>query len=288
MRFAPIESYQYVGFGSVAFIDFRMVHKALGIKNLISIEATEDPAEQTRFRHNNPYAGLALHFGHSSKVLPMLDLAKHSLVWLDYDNLLSRSMANDLATVARRAASGSFIGVTFTSAFPPLAPGRDKELKRLKEEFPDFLAEDAKASVFDGLKYAEFGRSVLGALLQKAISDADAGEQVPGKKRSAQQVCFFRYRDGAPMTTVAWVIASEEDLSVFKACDFDALPFVRRGAESFRIEIPLVTPFEVREMEKRLPNLAVATDLDWIPEEHRKNFCDVYRYLPHFSVVEQV
>ena len=38
MRFAPIETYQYIGFGSVAFVDFRMVHKELGIKGLVSIE----------------------------------------------------------------------------------------------------------------------------------------------------------------------------------------------------------------------------------------------------------
>lgn len=32
MRFSSLESYQYVGFGSVAFVDFRMIHRALGIK----------------------------------------------------------------------------------------------------------------------------------------------------------------------------------------------------------------------------------------------------------------
>jgi hypothetical protein len=288
MRFAPIETYRYIGFGSVAFVDFRMVHKALGIKDLISIEATDEADEQTRFNHNNPYAGLTLHFGHSSKVLPTLDLTKRSLIWLDYDGALSRSMANDLATVGRHAFSGTFVGVTFTTAFPTENPGRESELKRLKEDFPDFLPDDTKANAFDGGKSAEFGRSTLGALLEKAVSDADAGKTDAGQVRSVRQICFFRYKDGAPMVTVGWLIVAKGDIPLYDACHFDALPFVRVGAIPFQIKIPLVTPLEVREMERRLPDLAAATDLDWIPADERRNFGSVYRYLPQFSAVEQV
>lgn len=288
MRFAPIETYRYLGFGSVAFVDFRMVHKALGIKDLVSIEATEAEEEQTRFNHNNPYAGLTLHFGHSSNVLPTLDLTKRSLVWLDYDGALSRSMANDLATVGRHAPSGTFLGLTFAASFPTTTPGRENELKRLKEEFPKFLADDTKAIALDGAKFGEFGRATLGALLERAVSDSDAGEQNPDKVRSVRQICFFKYKDGAPMITVGWLVVASSDLPIFNACKFAALPFVRTGATPFVIKIPLITPLEVREMERRLPNLATATDLNWIPEEERKNFGSVYRYLPHFSAVEQV
>ncbi|MEN5084014.1 O-methyltransferase [Bosea sp. TWI1241] len=237
MRFAPIETYQYVGFGSVAFIDFRMVHKSLGIKDLISIEATDDPEERTRFERNNPYAGLTLHFGHSSAVLPTLNFRKRSLVWLDYDGTLSRSVANDLATVGRHAHSGSFVGVTFTAAFPTSAKERDKELGRLKDEFPDFLAEDTKASSFDGPKCAEFGRSTLGAILEKAVLDADAGEPNLALKRNVRQVCFFRYKDGTlPMVTVGWIIINNADMDAFEASHFPALPFFETKARHFVLQ----------------------------------------------------
>lgn len=293
IRFAPIETYQYIGFGSVAFVDFRMVHKALGIKDLVSIEAIdkeaeEDNDERTRFEKNKPYAGLTLHFGHASTILPTLDLSKRSIIWLDYDGALSRSMANDLATVGRHGQSGTFVAVTFTIAFPTNHSARENELKRLKEDFPDRLADDTKANAFDGAKFAEFGRSTLGALLEKAVSDADAGEPDLAKKRSVHQLCFFKYKDGAPMVTIGWMIVAGADVSSFDACHFDALPFVRAGSTEFRIKIPLVTPLEIHEMERRMPNLTDATDLDWIPAQERKDFGSVYRYLPHFSVVEQV
>jgi len=41
-------------------------------------------------------------------------------------------------------------------------------------------------------------------------------------------------------------------------------------------------------MELRIPNLATTSDLDWIPKEERRNFWNVYRYLPQFSAVEQI
>src|SRR5438270_901328 len=86
----------------------------------------------------------------SPRLMSTLDLCKRSLVWLDYDGALSRSMANDLATLGRQAPSGTFLGVTFTASFPITSPGRENELKRLKEEFPDFLADDTKSLALDG------------------------------------------------------------------------------------------------------------------------------------------
>ena len=288
IQFAPVESYQYVGLGSVAFIDFRMVHMALGINDLVSIEGTDDPEERVRFTNNNPYAGLTLKFGLASAVLPTIDFSRRTLVWLDYDGALARSMANDIATVARSAASGTFIGVTFTTAFPVTPKDREKELTRLKDDFSDFLPEGTPAQAFDGGKYAEFGRATLGTLLERAISDADAGEKDPQARRTAFQVCYFRYKDGVPMVTVGWFIVSGADLEQYIACRFEDLPFVKTGVDAFRIRVPLVTPLEVREMERRLPALGAAADLAWIPAEERTAFLNVYRYLPHFAAVEQV
>ena len=288
MRFAPIENYQYIGFGSVAFVDFRMVHRSLGIRNLFSIEDAESEDDELRFTHNKPYQGIDLRFGNASAVLPTIDFSKLSLVWLDYDVRARRSMINDLTSVVRDAPSGSFVALTFTNEFPTNAKEAAKQLTHLKEGFPEFVAEDDQAIKFQGPRYAEFVRATFGALLDTALADADAGKQNPLDKRVALQVCYFKYSDGAPMATLGWVIVAERDLSTFEECDFNGLPFVRMGADSFRIAIPLVTPLEVREMERRLPNLAEAGDIDWIPEEERKKFVAAYRYLPNFAPVEAI
>lgn len=288
LRFAPIEEYQYVGFGSVAFVDFRMVHRALGIQDLLSIEATEDEGEQRRFEHNKPYDSIDLRFGHSSAVLPEIDFERRSLVWLDYDQPARRSMATDLASVAGKAKSGTFVAITFTNDFPTQTKAADRALGHLKTGFPEFVPHDAKAISYQGSKYAEFVRSTFGSLLNTALSDADAGSPNPGKKRAAIQVCYIKYKDGAQMATIGWIIVADEDQDKFDLCRLEALPFYSPGDQAFKIVMPKVTPFEIREMERRLPEPHAAADLDWIPDPERSAFAKLYRYLPNFAPVESV
>src|SRR5690606_7852003 len=112
----------------------------------------------------------------------------------------------------------------------------------------DYVPGDAKPVDFDG-KIAELGRFALGAILEKAVSDADSGAP-DARRRRVKQLCFFQYRDGAPMATVGWMIVAGDELTVYESSHFDALPFVTSGQTPFRIKIPNVTPLEVREMER--------------------------------------
>lgn len=286
MRFAPIESYQYGGLGSVAFVDFRMVHRHLGIQDMFSIEDTSLEEEKIRFFNNKPYLNLDLRFGHSSAVLPALNFSRRSLIWMDYDERVSRSMVNDLTTIIQNISSGSFIALTFTNDFPTAKGNREAYFTKLREEFPTFISEDDKPVRLDGVRYAEFVRTTFTSLLDSALADADAGKP-DEDKRIALQVCYFKYSDGAPMATIGWMIVSESDMSAFEACEFEGLPFVRTGADPFRIKMPKVTPTEIREMERRLPDLN-AGDLEWIPQQERTAFLASYRYLPNFAPIEAI
>lgn len=288
LRFSSIQDYQYVGFGSVAFIDFRQVHRTFGLTDLISIEGTDEEEEQDRFTRNKPYDSIDLRFGHSSAILPQLDFSRHSLVWLDYDNTARRSMATDMGVVASRAKSGTFLAVTYTNDFPTGKESSKIALQHLKDGFPEFVAHDAKATDFQGKKYSEFVRRTFSALLQTALSDADAGGVDRLARRTAFQVCYFKYNDGAQMATIGWLIVSERDLGLFEQSKLDSLPFYRDGDQAFMIKIPKVTPFEIREMERKLPNPDTCPDLSWIPLEERRNFAKLYRYLPSFSPIEPV
>ena len=288
-RFSPIENYQYVGFGSVAFVDHRMMHRALGITSLISIEDTDDEFDQTRFEHNKPYRGIRLRWGSASTVLPELNFSRPSLVWLDYDVGLRRSMASDMATVVRNLPSGSFIGLTVAVSFPAERSAAASQVEHLKGNFSEFLNDDAAARDFQGPAYGEFARTVLGNLLARSLNDFQVGVMDPTQRRSLKQICNFRYKDGkAQMATFGWIVVSAEDLPRFDECAFEALPFVRTGATPFSITVPHVTPLEVREMERRLPDLLGTAELDWIPQTDRQAFADSYRYLPSFAPIEQI
>ena len=88
------------------------------------------------------------------------------------------------------------------------------------------------------------------------------------------------------MATFGWVVVAEEDKSKFEASKFDALSFIRTDNKYFTIKIPLITPLEVREMERKLPNLEAEESLSWIPLEEREAFLNIYRYLPFFAPME--
>jgi hypothetical protein len=287
MRFAHLDDYQYVGFGSIAFQDFRLVHKMLGVNSMISIEDV-DPAAVTkraRFRENAPFGCVEMMFGNSATQLPLIDFTKRSLVWLDYDNHLSENMAADLRAVARNIAAGSFVAVTFAAHMPSAKESRPKELARLLDEFPAHVSKETKASSFDGAKYAEFGRTVLTEAFYKALSDADAGEP-DATRRLGRQILFIQYRDGKQMATLAWLVLDESMEQAYSDGRFDALPFFSNGATPFKIQVPFITPHEFRTMERAAPGFADDAMPDWIPEADRKAFKASYRYLPHFGVFE--
>jgi N-glycosylase/DNA lyase len=80
--FGSLESYRYIGFGSIWFTDCVLFHRALGIEDIISIE--KEQAHQARFNFNNPYRGIELRMGTAAEVLPGMDWTHRSIVWLDY------------------------------------------------------------------------------------------------------------------------------------------------------------------------------------------------------------
>ena len=108
LRFASVESYQYVGLGSVYFSDFRLMHRTLNVTKMVSIE--EAVHDRLRFEANLPFSCIDMLWGGTASELPKVDLSLRSILWLDYDGRLTKSVLADLREVAGRAAGGTVIG----------------------------------------------------------------------------------------------------------------------------------------------------------------------------------
>lgn len=163
---------------------------------------------------------------------------------------------------------------------------QEAELVRLQNHFPEYITDETKPSELENAGLASRARMAFSELFNRALSDADVLKE-PADKRTAEQVIYFRYRDGAPMCTIGWVIVSDNTRASFDASAFEGLQFHRSGEDAFVIRIPKVTPFEIREMERLLPNLEDA-EIEWIPPSDRRDFASLYRYLPTFGSVEPV
>jgi hypothetical protein len=96
----------YIGFGSIFFVDFRMIHKELGIKKMINIEGNIE--DKQRFEFNKPYSCIDLKWGKSTEVLIDLDWTGKKIIWLDYDETLQAYMFEDLEIIFSNIEPGSF------------------------------------------------------------------------------------------------------------------------------------------------------------------------------------
>src|ERR1700677_2046668 len=111
--FGSVESYRYVGMGSVYFADFTLFHTVCGLTHLVSIEDAEDKQTQDRFKFNVPLGSIDLRFGHSNVELPKLHWDDvRTICWLDYDGSLTRPALTDIRFLGRRMAPGSLLAVT--------------------------------------------------------------------------------------------------------------------------------------------------------------------------------
>src|SRR5208282_5339076 len=121
--FQRINEYRYVGFGSIYFSDFQLIHRELGIDDMISIE--KDAHAKECFEFNKPYRSIKMEFGVCGQILPTLDWRKRSIIWLDYDGKLDLDSLADIGTVSATCPSGTALVVS-VNAHPEPWP-RDQE-----------------------------------------------------------------------------------------------------------------------------------------------------------------
>src|SRR5205085_262730 len=114
--FAPLADYQYVGFGSPFFVDFRLFHRRLAIAKMVSIEHEVD--HKPRFTLNKPFDCVKMLWGESSEKLAEVDWSRPTIVWLDYDYRLKQSVLTDLDQIVDKAKHGDCLLVT-VDADPP-------------------------------------------------------------------------------------------------------------------------------------------------------------------------
>jgi hypothetical protein len=287
--FAAVETYRYVGMGSVYFADFAVFQAVCGFETMISIEDVEDTKVQERFRFNVPVGNITLDFRHSNIALLEMPWDLRSVVWLDYDGHLDASVLKDIKHLATELSSGSFLCVTVKVDLEDEENGDASRLEVLKRRLGDEGKLPKRSLAGNPLNLKEIVqvyREILTQELKDGINDRNAGRP-DGQKYAFEQVLFFRYEDGAAMMTLGWVFFDEGQRPTFTQCDFGRLLYSRAGEEPVSIEVPLITNAEVRALNRcGVGSLGLkADDLPLPPSEARK-YQEVRRYWPMFSPPE--
>lgn len=297
--FQRIETYRYVGFGSIYFSDFQLLHRELGITNMLSIE--KDVSAKACFKFNRPYKCIRLKFATSTEVLPTLSWKRRTILWLDYNDRLNVNILGDIATVFLRATSGSMVVIS-VNAQPDTEPSKeerdlyqeatgkpfdlgDYRLRIAKELVGEKLPVGTSGADLRGQEFARVFRDIIDSAIAEQLSIRNAMLPV-GKKIHYRQLFHFRYKDGAQMLTVGGILYRDAEEKVVAACDFDTLPFIRAGAEHFSIKAPCLTAKEIRHLNSQLPARSfLRVRAPGVPDADVKRYVEVYRYFPAFSEV---
>ena len=215
LRFHVLNDYQYVGLGSIFFADFRLVHRSLGISRMISIEKEENHRE--RFEWNKPYSSITLLFGNTAQCLSDIDFSVPTIIWLDYDGSLDRSVISDIRTVAHAASHGSVLVVTVNAHPRQIDANGSDMLNQVRAELGDErIPAETTLSSLRGWGLAKLYRQVGDSEIRDALSAAN-GVREGEAQVTYEQLFNFQYEDGARMATFGGVFFKKQNNEEFEA-----------------------------------------------------------------------
>ena len=288
--FGNVSSYRYIGFGSTYFSDFVLVHRALGISNMVSIEM--DVENRDRFTFNRPYRCVTIEFGGSNEVLPTLPWTVRTIAWLDYDGPLDASVLADVRFFVANAVAGSvlIVSVNSESDRPPGGAGAnvaDYRMTKLKERVGETkVPDDVQGKQLPKWGTAGVYRRIITNEIQSTLAERN-GALEAGSRFEYQPLFHFRYADNAKMLTVGGLLYDEGQDAQMKSCNFERLDFIRTNGEPYLIEAPNLTYREIRHLDRQLPcSTTTSLDAPGVPAEDVRKYSDVYRYFPTFAETE--
>jgi hypothetical protein len=271
-----IADYQYTGFGSVYFIDFVLLHKVLGIKNLLNVEYSK--AIKKRVTFNSPFGIIRHEFKPVSDVIPTLSRDLRHILWLDYDDIINRGVIEDVIAASAQLSPGSLLLITVDVEPPSRSDEPDKWREFYEEEVGQFLD--------PGLSATHFARSNLPQLNASMIFNAVKGGLVGRSDVSWSLVFNFLYKDGHRMLTLGGLIGSVSEARNLAGCDFDGLGFIRSDIRKkpYEIRVPRLTKKERLYLDSHMP----CPD-NWKPREFEittedvEAYREIYRFYPSFA-----
>ncbi|RWQ29892.1 O-methyltransferase [Mesorhizobium sp.] len=243
----PISDYRYVGFGSMWFTDFVLMHKILGISDMVTIE--REKSRRRRVEFNKPFACISVRMEEAAIALGEVLDDKRSIVWLDYDGALKNAMSGDIETAVGSMSSGSMLLVTVNGLVEQLKGNKRDEVELSPAQYladicdnPELMREEPRLTRND---FPELIRELLHGRIKAATLAMKPGcEYVP--------IWSFHYADDADMVTVGGMIANEADQPKLAACGLDGVGYLSANA-LYEIDLPILTEKEKRALDRLLP-----------------------------------
>lgn len=289
-KFARVNSYRYIGMGSLYFSDFILFHRSLGFQKMISIEKEDKEPQRERFNFNKPFNCVDIKFGFTSKILPNLDWDTKDVIWLDYDGKLDLDILKDVFLISSQITPGSLFLISVNTKLSGEKDENGKEFSKLKfletKVGEDKIPVGTKNENLSGWKAAEIYRQIINNEIADGLTERNLILK-PNERIQYQQIFNFHYEDGVKMLTIGGIFYTEELKAKLKECAFDELDFYRPTNEAYSINAPILTFKEVRALNACLPlSDDCEQPLPPISESDKNKYSQLYRYYPTFTESE--
>lgn len=292
-----LEQYRYVGMGSLWFSDFMLFHRALGIRQMLSVEI--NPIGHSRAKINRPFGFVRLEQGDITAVLKRTLALKRRpsvLAWLDHDSDLAHGIVSELLDIAALARDGDILIVTANASPQQLGAPSTRGNEETQQAYQERILEEKKVrftTLTNGLvpvrgtkdlQKAQFSKLVGSSLIEAINSGCNAAGQ------GTAFDCLFnlQYSDGAPMVTIGGIVQRARRRVNPKSIQ-RAFPFAQ-GKKQISIDVPILTYREKARLDRaigrkpgELPSTA-KVGFELAPGQAQQ-YIDYYSYYPVFGEI---
>jgi hypothetical protein len=294
-RYKNISDYTYYGFGGPYMEDFKHLHGALRLQDMVSIEREREVVKRQRF--NQPLACVRILEGASGDFIARFDPETPSVVWLDYTEPKDIGIQLvELQQLVSKLNPYDVVKITLNAAASALGEPKeaDKDLKEYRlevarERIGGFLPAHAGNDDVTGKNYP--------GLLLQAIHLAEHKGMEGRRAWMLQPLSAFTYADGQPMVTATAIVLPKSDIDAFFShTRLKHWPYVSVDWSAPRsISVPDLSLRERLKVEAMLPSASSKDILDALgyriaatpaeSEELMENFVRYYRMYPLYSRV---
>lgn len=275
-------TYQYVGFGGLSFTDFKLFHKELNINTMFSIEGGFPPK---KVEFNKPFSFIKVLNGKSTEKLLEIDLSKPSIVWLDYDDVLTMDVFGDINILFNSLPHGSVYIMTcnrqLTKRDGVNNTSRPFTREELEEEFPGLVPCDLGTDCCADINAPMTIRKMIHDYCDTVLKERGKTDSFELKFVPLYNIKYQENR-GARMYTFGGVLLNKSydetqllaNRSLFKDADIlyeIAIPNLTRKETLYIDQI-----LDITEKEKELVEEGIITMAEL---ERYKYF---YKYMPNF------
>ncbi|PXY44726.1 O-methyltransferase [Flavobacterium hydrophilum] len=273
---------RYIGMGSTYFTDFKLFHKELHIKNMISIEIEQ--RLQKRVEFNKPFSCINVEIGKSTDVLPQLNWNKNvDLIWMDYDEKLNYDYFTDIEIIFTNMAKGGVYLMTCNKQLH-----RYQTVADFEEEFGGLVPLGTHVTDFNGENDFKLIRKMLLNKINEVVQSRNYSLE-ENEQLIFRQLFYFTYRDGAPMISYGGYLDLKNNAFNLKDYTLDRFDFISTEEIRYVISPPVITNREINLLNSCLPNSEKKYNsfgkIQFIPESDRESFRKLYKFLPTYMDV---